>query len=102
MNGDEKSAGNDPQLQGAACQDLLTSTSVILVARQIPPDQAVQVKYFMAIDARMITFAAVDETSHEFRLSLAVCTFDRTGKPLQYLQGQRAKIFNEKEIAAEE
>ncbi len=100
MNADEKSAGNDPQLQDAACQDLLTSTSVLLVARQIPPDQAGQVKYFMAIDARMITFAAVDETSHEVRLSLAVCTFDRTGKPLQYLQDKREQKFNEKEFAA--
>lgn len=98
-NAGEKNS-NDPQLQEAACADLLTSTSVLVVAEAIPPDQPTQAKYFMAIDSKMITFSPTDGGGHELRLDLAVCALDRGGKPLQYLQDQVQQQLTDKEYAA--
>jgi hypothetical protein len=94
--GADKNA-NDPQLQEAACGDLLTSTSVLVLAESLPPDQPGQVKYFMAIDAKMLTFAPVDGGIHEVRLDLAVCTLDRAAKPLQYLQDRVQQQLGDKD-----
>jgi VWFA-related protein len=95
---DEKS-GNDPQLQEAACGDLLTSTSVLVVAEALPPDQPGQVKYFMAIDGKMLTFSTAGDGNHNMRLDLAICTLDRGGKPLQYLQDHVQQQLGDKEFA---
>lgn len=95
----EEKHGNDPQLQEAACGDLLTSTSVLVVAEPLPPDQPGQVKYFMAIGGKMLTFAPSDNGTHEMRLDLAVCTLDHGGKPLQYLQDHVQQQIAEKEYA---
>src|SRR5262249_50986155 len=77
--GDKSSNDNDLQLQEAACEDLLTSTSLLLVAESLPPDQPTQAKYFMAIDAKMITFSPTDTGAHEIRLDLGVCSLDQSG-----------------------
>jgi hypothetical protein len=65
---------------------LLTSTSVLVLAEALAPDQPGQAKYFMAIDSKMITFSPADAGAHEIRLDLAVCSLDRGGKARQYLQ----------------
>ena len=95
---DEKS-GNDPQLQEAACGDLLTSTSVLVLAEPLPPDQPGQAKYFMVIDGKMLTFSAGEGGTHEMRLDLAVCALDHGGKPLQYLQDHIQQQLGDKEYA---
>jgi VWFA-related protein len=79
-------AGNDPQLQQAACEDLLTSTSLLVVAQALPPDTAKQAKYFLNIDSRMLAPITTEDGKKEVRLDVAVCTFDRSGKALQYMQ----------------
>jgi VWFA-related protein len=93
-------AGNDPQLQQAACQDLLTSTALLVVARPMPADAPTQAKYFLAIDSRMLTFAQVDEGNRRLHFDVAVCSFDRSGKPLQYLQDTTDQKMSEKEYAS--
>lgn len=90
---------NDPQLQQAACGDLLTSTSVLVLAEPMPPAQPGQAKYFMAIGAKMLTFSPSDGGNHEMRLDLAVCTLDHGGKPLQYLQDHVQQEIADKEYA---
>jgi hypothetical protein len=92
-------AGNDPQLQEAACGDLLTSTSLLVLAEPIAPDQPGQAKYFMAIDGKMLTFVPTDGGTHDMQLDLAVCTLDRGGKPLQYLQDHLKQQLGDKEYA---
>lgn len=91
--------GNDPQLQEAACGDLLTSTSLLVLVEPIPPDQPGQAKYFMAIDGKMLTFNPSNNGNHEMRLDLAVCTLDHGGKPLQYLQDHVQQQLADKEYA---
>jgi len=98
-SGKEKS-GNDPQLQQTACRDLLTSTSVLVVAQALAPDKPGLAKYYLNIDARMLTFAPADDQKRDVKLDVAICSFDRSGKPLQYFQQHVDKQFEEKEYAA--
>jgi len=98
--GEKDKTGTDPQLQQAACEDLLTSTSLLVVARALPPDKPGLAKYYLAIGSRMLTFSAGDGGSHELRMDVAVCSFDKAGKPLQYLQDNGDQKLGEKEYAA--
>ncbi len=98
--GEKDKAGNDPQLQQAACEDLLTSTSVLVVALALPPDKPGLAKYYLNIDSRMLTFSPGDGNNHELRMDVAVCSFDKSGKPLQYLQDNGNQQLGEKEYAA--
>lgn len=96
---DDKS-GNDPQLQQTACHDLLTSTSVLVVAQALAPDKPGMAKYFLNIDSRMMTFTPGDDGKRNLRMDVAMCTFDHSGKPLQYFQQHVDKQFEEKDYAA--
>jgi VWFA-related protein len=81
----DSKAQNDPHLQEAACEDLLTSTSILLVAKAYPGDQAGQAKFFLAVDSKMLTLTPAGD-KQDARLDLAVCALDVAGKPLQYMQ----------------
>ncbi len=89
----------DPVLNRAACEDPLTSTAILLMVRPIPPDQPGAAKYFLAVDPRMLTFTPDDAGNHELAVSVAACTFDKTGQPLQYLQKNSAAKLNEQQYA---
>jgi VWFA-related protein len=90
-------SGNDPQLQEAACQDLLTSTSVLVVAQALAPDKPGLAKYYLNIDARMLTFSPGDDGKRDLKVDVAICSFDRSGKALQYFQESVDKKFDDKE-----
>jgi VWFA-related protein len=91
---------DDPALHRAACEDPLTSTAVLLMAQAIPPDQPGAAKYFLAVDPRMLTFTVPEAGSHELGMSVAGCTFDKTGQPLQYLQKNSVTKLNDQQFAA--
>lgn len=90
---------NDPVLRRAACEDPLTSTAILLMAQPIPPDQAGAAKYFLAIDAHMLTFTAPAAGVRELGISVAACTFDKTGQPLQFLQKNSLAKLNDQQFA---
>ena len=97
----EKSkAGNDEHLQEAACGDLLTATSVLVVGQALPPDSAKQAKYYLSVDPKMLTANDRGDGNREFRLDFAVCSFDRSGKALQYLQDSVIQPFAPAEYSA--
>jgi VWFA-related protein len=89
----------DPRLHQAACEDPLTSTAVLLMVREITPDQLDAAKYFLAIDAHMLTFAQPAAGTHELGISVAACTFDKTGQPLQYLQKNSLAKLNDQDFS---
>jgi len=92
--------GQKAELQEAACQDLLTSTSVLVVAKAYPGDQSGTVKYFMAIDPTTLTFAPQPDGLRELALRVGVCTFDKSGKPMQFLQDSVDAKLSDKQFAA--
>lgn len=89
---------NDPALRRAACEDPLTSTAILLMAQPIPPDQAGAAKYFLAIDAHMLTFTTAAGL-RELGISVAACTFDKTGQPLQFLQKNSLAKLSDQQFA---
>ncbi len=101
---DDKAAagqpGSDPGLRRAACEDPLTSTAILLMAKPIPPDEAGAAKYFLAIDAHMLSFIPQPAGGRELGISVAACTFDKTGQPLQYVQKNSQAKLNQEQFAA--
>jgi len=73
------------ELQQASCEDYLNATSVILLAQSLPVNRPEQLKYYIAIDPTTITFIPAEDGSQEAKLTLAVCTLDKSGKPLQLM-----------------
>ena len=88
------------ELQEAACQDLLTSTSVPIDARAYSTDKPGTMKYVMGIDPATLTFASQSDGSRELALKIGVCTFDKFGKPMQFLQDSVDAKLTEKQFAA--
>jgi VWFA-related protein len=87
-------------LQRAACEDPMTSTGITLMAKAIPADQPSEAKYFLAIESDLLTFTSQEAGTHELGISIAVCTFDPTGHPLQFLQKNSLTKMNEQEFTA--
>lgn len=72
------------EFEQAACEDVLTSTSVLMVVKPFPePDK---VRYFVAIEPGTIKFAAEADGTEHVRLNVGLCSFDKSGKPLRLLQ----------------
>lgn len=90
----------DPRLQRAACEDPLTATAILVMAKAIPPDEAGAAKYFLAVDPRMLTFSAPEPGTRELGMSVAVCTFDQTGQPVQFMQKNSVTKLNDEQFAA--
>lgn len=92
------SQDSDPRLRQAACEDPLTSTAVLIMAKPIDPDEAGAAKYFLAIDSHMLSFVPQPAGGRELGISVAACTFDKTGQPLQYLQKNSLAKLNEQQF----
>jgi VWFA-related protein len=84
---EEEPAGADFELKQAACDDLMTATSLSLTGgpQSAPPAPS---KFSLAFDGRALTAASIPGNPRQLRLHLdfAVCTFDDRGKPLQHMQ----------------
>jgi VWFA-related protein len=87
----------DEELQRAACQDVLPSTSVLIVAKAFP--EPGKLNYFVAIDPSTITFTPQSDGTQHIVLKAALCSFDKTGKPLRYLQDTIDERFTDKQYA---
>lgn len=89
---DPKAAG--AQIQQAACEDLLTASSVTIAVRVLPPDSPEKVKYWVLVNPEMISFPQVDG-GHNLNLMIAACTFDKSGRPLQLITDPIQRTLNE-------
>jgi VWFA-related protein len=88
---------SETRFEQAACQDVLTSTSVLMVARPFPePDK---VRYFVAIEPGTITFVREADQTEHVRLKVGLCSFDKSGKPLRFLQDTIDERLTDKQFA---
>jgi VWFA-related protein len=85
------------KIQQAACEDLLTATSVTLAVRTLPPDSPEKIKYWVLVDPETITFPQASETERGLDLMVAACTFDKAGKPLQLFRDPIERKLNDHE-----
>ncbi|HKW16546.1 MAG TPA: VWA domain-containing protein [Terriglobales bacterium] len=95
---DEKIA--DRELQEAACRDLLNSTFLLMAAKQIPVDEPGKARYFMEIDPGKLTFTSQSDGARELALKVGVCTFDKSGKPLQFMEQSINPTLSDKQYSA--
>ncbi|HMH05273.1 MAG TPA: VWA domain-containing protein [Terriglobales bacterium] len=95
---DQKEGGAG--LEWAACVDPLTSTSILMMAKEIPTDKAGRVKYLVAVDPETISFTPASDGSRDLTLNVAVCTFNKNGKPLQFVENAISRRLTEKEFVA--
>ena len=89
----------DADIQRAVCQDPLPSTAILLMARVMPPDQPGAAKYFLAIDQHLLTFTPAEAGEHTLGLTIAACTFDKTGKAMQYYHRTSDTKLNQEQFA---
>jgi hypothetical protein len=76
----------DRQLQDAACRDLLNSTTLVMAAKQYPSDEPGKARYYIGIDPSALTFTSQSDGTHQLVLKVGACTFDKSGKPLQFME----------------
>ncbi len=87
----------DKEFEQAACRDVLTSTSVLMVVKPFPePDK---VRYFVAIEPGTIKFAAEADGTEHVRLKVGLCSFDKSGNPLRLLQDAMDEKLTQQQFA---
>jgi len=86
------------ELQEAACHDLLTATTILLMTQTVPPDRPGDAKFFIAVDPRLLTFTPASG-GRNLSLMVAACTFDKNGNALQYLQQPTDLVVNDQNYA---
>ena len=96
----DEMARSEESLKQAACGDLVGATSVLVMAEAMAPEHPGQARFFLAIDPTTITFPSSQAGDRELLLSLAFCTFDSTGKPLQYSHQNLDEKLTSQEYAA--
>jgi hypothetical protein len=84
----------------AACNDFLSATSVLMSTKAVPPDQAGQAKYFLAIDPNALSFGSPEGDVRTLHLELGACMFNAQGSPLQYFRQSVDQKFSESEYRA--
>jgi VWFA-related protein len=85
------------ELQQAACEDYLNATSVPFAAKNLPPDSPDGLKFHLAIDVSALTFLPAGNGNAGLNLAVAVCTFDKKGKPSVFMSDPVHREFNPKE-----
>jgi VWFA-related protein len=84
-NPEGSGASANDDLQVAACQGPLDATEIFLAAKSLHPDPEETMKFYLMINPAALTFTAAGNGNREVNLSVGVCTFDETGKPLHYM-----------------
>lgn len=87
----------DTYVSQAACNDFLTSTSILVQASAVPPDQPGQAKYFLLIDPNALSFG-VTERERNLQIDLATCMFNERGLPLQFNRQTITQKFSDTEF----
>ena len=94
---DEAPDSSLKNLQQVGCQDYLTSTSVLMVVKQYPAEKSGEEKFSTVIYPTTLTFAPQADGSRKLALEYAVCSFDKTGKPLRFLHQDFEAELTEKQ-----
>lgn len=87
----------DSELLQAACEDYLNATSILFAAKILPPDSPENLKFYLAIDPTSLTFVPTQDGGEDLKINVAVCTFDKAGKPLHLMRDPIDRTFSAKE-----
>jgi VWFA-related protein len=83
----ERRSGPDTGLKQAACDDLMTATSLKLTA-QLQAAPLEPAMFALAVDGKLLTADALEDNRARLRLHLdfGVCAIDEQGRPLRHVQ----------------
>jgi VWFA-related protein len=83
----ERRSGPDMGLKQAACDDLMTATSLKLTA-QLQAAPLEPAMFALAVDGKLLTADALEDNRVRLRLHLdfGVCAIDEQGRPLRHVQ----------------
>lgn len=95
-----KSKNEEQHLQQAACDDYLTSTSILLAAKVLSREAADKITYSLVIAPSMLSFVPVEDGKRELKFTLASCAFDKAGKALQLVVKPIDIKFTDKQYQA--
>jgi VWFA-related protein len=85
------------ELQQAACEDYLNSTSIAFSAKSLPPDSPANLKFYLTIDASALTLTPTSNGGRDLNMIVAVCTFDRKGEPFTFMSDTIQRQFDASE-----
>ena len=88
----------DTYVSQAACSDFLTSTSIMVQASAVPPNQPGQAKYFLLIDPNALSFGPAEGGEKNVQIELATCMFNERGLPLQFNRQTITQKFSDSEF----
>jgi len=88
----------DTYVSQAACTDFLTSTSIMVQASAVPPDEPGQAKYFLLIDPNALSFGPAERGEKNLQIELATCMFNERGLPLQFNRQTITQKFSDSEF----
>ena len=98
-DGKAQAAGSDPAAQRAACEDVLVSTGIVLAAKILPDKAQEETRFLLAIDPKDMTLPLGEANSRTLSMIIGACSFDRTGKVLNYTQNRYGTTLTEKQYA---
>jgi VWFA-related protein len=82
--GAENATDQKTELQ-SACRDYLDATSIFLAAKRLPGESAEQLKFYLMANLSALTLAPTNDGGHELNVTVAACTFDKEGSPVQMM-----------------
>jgi len=94
--GAENPTDQKAELQ-SACGDYLDATSIFVAAKRLPGDAPESLKFYLMASLPALTFAPMRDGSLELNVTLAVCTFDTKGSPMQLMSEGVTRKFDAKE-----
>jgi len=80
----ETQKSRDLELKQVACQDVLTSSSIVIVTKPEPAEKPGQSRFLVSADVGNLAFEPRPDGSEQLALKIAICTFNKAGKPLQF------------------
>jgi VWFA-related protein len=82
--GGENATDQKTELQ-SACRDYLDATSIFLAAKRLPGDSPEGLKFYLMANLNALTLAPMADGGHELNVTVAACTFDKDGSPVQMM-----------------
>ncbi len=88
------------ELQQAACEGYLGSTSIVFAATRVPPASPGQLRFYLDIEPSLLTLVPTSDGGRELNIQVAACTFDKKGNPLELMSQPIHRKLTAKEYQA--
>ena len=94
-----QATGSDPAAERAACEDVLVSTGIVLAAEILPNKAPEETSFLLAIDPKDMNLPPAEANGRTLSMTIGACSFDRTGKVLNYTQNRYGATLTERQYA---